>query len=83
MGPLFVVVSAPILHFFLGVRKAKEPMGVEALGPEATVEGLDEGIVCWFARSREVQRDAALSSRSLALTRRFGDLLRNCRPNSR
>jgi len=49
MGPFFVVVSTPILHLLLRVRKAEEPMGVEALGPEATVEGLDEGVVRWLA----------------------------------
>jgi len=31
MGPFFVVVSTPILHFFPGVRKRQEPMGIEAL----------------------------------------------------
>lgn len=60
MGPLFIVVPAPILHFFLGVRKAEEPVRVEAFGPEAAVEGLDEGVVGRLAQPGEVQRDAAL-----------------------
>ena len=35
-------------------------MDVQALGPEATVEGLDEGIVGRLARPGEVERDTAL-----------------------
>ncbi|MEY9278824.1 hypothetical protein ABIA03_000016 [Bradyrhizobium yuanmingense] len=46
-------------HFFLGVRKGQEPVGVEAFGPEAAVEGLDErvirhdvaGVPCFQTRS--------------------------------
>lgn len=45
VGPFLIVVSAPSLYFFLGVCNGEEPMGVEAFGPEATVERLDEGIV--------------------------------------
>ena len=44
-------------------------MGVEALGPEATVEGLDEGVVRWFAGSREVQCDAALIGPQVKIAR--------------
>ena len=33
VGPFFVVVSAPILHFFLRVCKAQEPVGIEAFLP--------------------------------------------------
>ena len=39
-----VVVSAPILHLFGRVRKRQEPVGVQALRPEATVEGLDVSV---------------------------------------
>ena len=57
MGPIFVVVSAPILQLFGRVGKRQEPVGVQALGPEAAVEGLDEGVVRGLARTREVQGD--------------------------
>ena len=40
-----VVVSAPILHLFGRVGKRQEPVGVQALRPEATVEGFDVGVV--------------------------------------
>lgn len=33
-----VVVSTPILQLFAGIRKAHEPMCVQALGPELAVE---------------------------------------------
>jgi hypothetical protein len=45
MGPFFVIVSAPILHLFLRVGKAQEPVGVQALRTEAAIESLDEGVV--------------------------------------
>jgi hypothetical protein len=38
MGPFFVVVPAPILHFFLSIGKAEEPVSIEAFLPEASVE---------------------------------------------
>lgn len=37
-------------------------MGVQAVRPEATIEGFDEGLFCRLARSREVQSDASLIS---------------------
>lgn len=37
-----VVVSTPMLHLPPGVVKGQEPVGVQALRPELTVEGLDE-----------------------------------------
>lgn len=43
MGPFFIVVLAPILHLFLGIRKVQEPVSIETFGPEAAVERLDEG----------------------------------------
>lgn len=69
MGPFFVVVSAPSLHFLLGVRKGQEPVSVEAFGPEAAVEGLDERVVGRFAGPREVQRDTALLGPQIQITR--------------
>jgi len=34
-------------------------MGVQAFRPELAVQAFDEGIVCWLARPREVQRNTA------------------------
>lgn len=45
METFFVIVLAPILYLFQGVGKAKEPVGVETLLPEASVERLDERVV--------------------------------------
>jgi hypothetical protein len=50
VGAFFIVVLAPILHLFLGVGKGQEPMGVQTLRSEATVEGFDEGVVGRLAR---------------------------------
>ena len=60
MRAFFVVVPAPILHFFLRVRKVHEPMRIQTLRTEAAVEGLDEGIVGRLSRAREVKRDTML-----------------------
>ena len=35
-------------------------MSIQTLGSEATVERFDEGIVGWFTRPREVERNTAL-----------------------
>jgi hypothetical protein len=53
-----IVVSAPILHLFGRVRKRQEPVGIQALRPEAAVERFDVGIVVRFSRPAEVERDA-------------------------
>jgi phage terminase large subunit-like protein len=45
MRALFVIVPTPILHLFLGVGKAQEPVRVQTLGPETPVERFDECIV--------------------------------------
>ena len=58
MRPDLVVVSAPSLQLFRRVCKRQEPVSVQALGPEAAVEGLDEGIVSRLAGPAEVQGDA-------------------------
>lgn len=58
MGPILVVVTAPSLQLFGRIRKRQEPVGVQTLGPEAAVEGLDEGIVRRLAGPAEVQGDA-------------------------
>jgi hypothetical protein len=41
-----------------GIVKGQEPVRVQTLRPKALVEGFDVGVVGWFARSAEVQRDA-------------------------
>ena len=48
------VVSTPFLHFLAGVVKAKEPVLLQALGPELAVERLDVRIVGGFAGPGEV-----------------------------
>ena len=58
MGPILVVVSARSLQLFDRIRKRQEPVGVQALGPEASLEGLDEGIVGRLAGLGDVQGDA-------------------------
>ena len=58
MRPDLVVVSAPSLQLFRRVCKRQEPVGVQTLGPEAAVEGLDEGIVGRLAGPAEVEGDA-------------------------
>ena len=64
-----VVVSSPILHFQSGVVKAHEPVRVQAFGPELPVERLDEAIVRWLARPREVENDVALIGPQIEVAR--------------
>lgn len=49
MRSVFVVVLAPILQLFGGIRKAQEPVCIQALIPEAAVEALDETVLHWLA----------------------------------
>lgn len=58
MRPILIVVSAPILQLFLRVGKRQEPMGVQALRPEAAIEGLNERIVRCLAGTREPEARA-------------------------
>ena len=58
MRALFVVVPAPILYLFSGVRKTQEPMRVQAFNPKPAVERFDECVVGRLAWSAEVERDA-------------------------
>src|SRR6056297_2365588 len=57
VGSVLVVVSTPILQLFSGIRKAHEPMCVQAFRAELAVEGLDEAIVCGLSWPQEVQRN--------------------------
>lgn len=58
MRPDLVVVSAPSLQLFGRIRKRQEPVGVQALGPEAAVEGFNERVVGRLAGPGEFQGDA-------------------------
>lgn len=59
MRSLLVIVLSPILQLFDRIRKAQEPVRIQALGPEPAVEGLDECVVRRFSRPGEVKRDAS------------------------
>ena len=58
MRPDLVVVSAPSLQLFGRIRKRQELVCVQALGPEAAVEGFNEGVVSRLAGPGEVECDA-------------------------
>src|SRR3546814_18970851 len=60
MWSFLIVVSTPILQLFVGIRKAQEPVGVQAFGPKSTIECFDERVVGRLARPREVQRHTLL-----------------------
>jgi hypothetical protein len=68
VGPFFVTVSAPILHLFLRVGKAQEPVGVQALRTEAAIEGPNEGIVGRLSWAGEVERDTVLISPQIQIS---------------
>lgn len=50
-----LLVSAPGLQLFGRVRKGQEPLGVQALGSEAPVEGFYVGVGGGPARPAEVE----------------------------
>lgn len=52
------MVSAPGLQLFYRICGRQEPVGVQAPGPEAAVEGFDEGLVRRLAGPGQVQGDA-------------------------
>lgn len=60
MRSVFVVVFAPILQLFSCIRKAQEPVCIQALRPEPSVEGFNESVVGRLSRAGEVQRDTFL-----------------------
>ena len=57
MGSLLVVVAPPFLDAGPGIGQGKEPRGVQALGPEPGVEGLDERVVRGLSGPGEVNLD--------------------------
>ena len=60
MRALGVVIEPPGLDDAAGIVKVAEPVLVEALVPEPTVEGFDEGVLLRFARFDEGQLDTYL-----------------------
>ena len=50
MGSVLIVVATPILQLFAGIRKAHEPVRIQAFRPELAVEGFDEPVVGRFSR---------------------------------
>ena len=67
MGAFFVIVLAPILYLFLGVGKAKEPVGVETFLPEASVERLVKALSGGLAWPGEVERHGPLISSQIQI----------------
>ena len=55
-----MVVVPPCLTFMLGVGQAQEPIRVEALRPDPSVERFREGSVGRLFPPAEVQRDVVL-----------------------
>lgn len=55
---MLVLVLATVLLLFVGVGTGQELMRVQSIGPEATVERLDEGVIRRLAGAREILRDA-------------------------
>ena len=51
-----VVVSTPTLELLPSIAKAQEPVRVQAFGPEAPIEALNERVVRWLSGAREVER---------------------------
>lgn len=64
MRTFFVAVSAPIFHLFLGVRKAEEPVGVEA----AAIKRFNR---LWRARSAAAAIESAYSKRAAMKAGRY------------
>lgn len=55
-----LVIVVPLgLDLGTSIRQRQEPVAVQALVAKPAIEALDEGVVGWFARPREIERDAA------------------------
>jgi len=46
-----IVVSSPGFDLFSGIFERHEPVGVEALIPETSIERFDEGVIGRFSRA--------------------------------
>ena len=57
MRPVLIVVYSPPLDLLLGIFQRHKPVDVQALVPEAAVEGFNVGIVGRLAGSGVVQLD--------------------------
>ena len=68
-----IVVSTPSLAFSGRFVEGHEPVRIEALGAELTVQALNEGVVGRFARSAVVERDVVDEGPEVEL---FADELR-------
>jgi hypothetical protein len=75
-----VVVLAPKLKLCSGVVKVQEPMLVQAFKANASIEAIDESIVCRFAGSAEVQDDTVRIGPQVKLPR--GELAAVVRPDA-
>jgi len=53
VGPVQVVVDAPVLDEHLGLEQGIEPLAVEEVVAKATVERLDPGVLPWGSRVDE------------------------------
>ena len=60
MGSRHVVILAPLFDCALGVRQVDEPVLVETLVSEPTVETFYERVLCWLPWFDEPELDAML-----------------------
>ena len=58
MRSALIIVPSPGLDLGTGIGQRQEPVGVQALVAQATIERFHEGIVGWLAWPAEVERDA-------------------------
>ncbi len=54
-----VVIDAPLLNQYTGLRENVKPVGAQALITQAAIEALDESVLHGFAWLNEVQLDTA------------------------
>ena len=62
-----IVIQPPTFDLTLGVLETQEPGLIQALLPEATVEGFDERIICRLPRAGEIEDDPAAVSPKVEL----------------
>ena len=70
-----IVFPSPSFDELSGIFQIAEPVGVEALGAEGSIERLAEGIVGWLAWTREVDlHSLAVSPQIHQLTGELGPI---------